>query len=56
MTCYQVRVKVSGEPNYIVNGLTFGSEEKASEYARNLARQWTAVEDWIVEKEDKAIC
>ena len=48
---YRVMVKVYGEPNYIANGLTFGSEEKASEYARNLASQWSAVEAWTVERE-----
>ena len=56
MTCYYVMVKVYGEPNYIANGLTFESEEKAGEYARDLALRWTAVEDWVVmgeEQDDK---
>ena len=48
MACYHIKVKVYGEPNYIANGLTFESEEKAGEYARDLALRWTAVEDWVV--------
>ena len=50
MTLWRVLVRVSGEPNYTSNGVTFGSEEKAKEYARDLARRWTAVEDWTVEQ------
>jgi hypothetical protein len=54
MTLWRVLVRVSGEPNYTSNGVTFGSEEKAKEYARDLARRWTAVLDWRVEPIDQA--
>lgn len=46
---WRVRVKVYDEPNYTSNGIAFGSEEEADEYARDLALRWTAVEDWTVE-------
>lgn len=52
---YKVEVRVKGETTFAGNGLRFQTEDEATNYAKDLAGRWTAVEEYrVVEVTDAA--
>jgi hypothetical protein len=47
---YRVLVRVSGESQYLDNGLTFETRKDAKQYALELTSRWFAVIDWKIEE------
>jgi hypothetical protein len=53
MISFKVGVKTKEDTEWVFNGLRFSTHEAAEEYAKDLFRRWTAVQQYtVVSSED----